>query len=156
MRSFTNFLHAVSWGYHWCHPRSLHPLKMTLQRLLLTKPRCRPAREFAGGGSELWRPRLQTRHFLKAYFSIPFVRHMYDWGVGLEGGGGQGSLRFLWFPSHRPWFGGVFFCDGRSYSRRVYGKYGTMIWGQNSQISFAKRQEKSRVMTNDNMIKISL
>jgi hypothetical protein len=38
------------------------------------------------GGSELWRPRSQTRHLLMAYFGLPFVRQMYDWGNGLEGG----------------------------------------------------------------------
>ncbi len=120
-------LRAVSWGYRWHHPRSLHPLKMTSQRSLLTKPRCRPEREFAGGGSELRRPRSQTRHLLTAYFGCPLRRAYVRLGRRAGGGGGQGSLRFSQFPSRRPWFRCVFLCDGRSYSRRVYGKYGTMI-----------------------------
>ena len=37
--------------------------------------------------------------------------------------------------------GGVF-CDGRLYSRRVYGKYGTTIWGQNSQFFCQMSGEK--------------
>jgi hypothetical protein len=44
------------------------------------------------GGSELWRPRSQTRHLLMAYFGLPFVRQMYDWGNGLEGGEGRGPF----------------------------------------------------------------
>ncbi len=86
------------------------------------------------GGSELWRPRSQTRHLLTAYFGHPLRQAYVRLGRRAGGGGGQGSLRFLRFPSRRTWFEGVFFCDGRSYSRRVYGKYGTTIWGQNSQI----------------------
>ena len=93
MRSFANFLHAVSWGYHWRHPHSVHPLKMTSQRSLLTKPRCRPAREFAGGGSELWRPRLQTRHLLMTYFGHPLRQAYVRLGCQAGGGGGQESLR---------------------------------------------------------------
>ena len=37
---------------------------------------------------------------------------------------------------------GCVFCDGRSYSRRVYAKYGTTIWGQNSQIFGQTQGEK--------------
>ena len=38
--------------------------------------------------------------------------------------------------------GGCVFCDGRLYLRRVYGKYGTAIWGQNSQIFSQTSGEK--------------
>jgi hypothetical protein len=143
MTSFANFL-AVSWGYRWRHPRSLHPLKMTSQRSLLTKPRCRPAREFAGGGSELWKPRSQTRHLLTAYFGLrqAYIR------LGRRAGGrrGKGSFRFSRFPSRRPWFGGVFFVMG---GRIRAESTVSMVQrsGDKTHKSFAKRQEKSRVMT---------
>ena len=146
MRSFANFLRAVSWGYRWRHPRSLNPLKITSQRSLLTKPRCRPAREFAGGGSELWRPRSQTRLLLMAYLYHPF-RQAYV-RLGRRAGGG-GRLRFLCFsrfPSRWPWFGGVFFVMGGCI--RVESTV-SMVQrsGDKTHKSFAKRQEKSRVMT---------
>jgi hypothetical protein len=146
MRSFANFLRAVSWGYRWRHPRSLHLLKMTLQRSLLTKPRCRPAREFAGGGSELWRPRSQTRHLLTAYFGHPLRQAYVRLGRRAGGGGGQESLRFSRFPSRRPWFGGVFFVMG---GRIRVESTVSMVQrsGDKTHKSFAKRQEKSRVMT---------
>ena len=146
MRSFANFLRAVSWGYRWRHPRSLNPPKITSQRSLLTKPRCQPAREFAGGGAELWRPRSQTRHLLMAYFGHPLRQAYVRLGRRAEGGGGRGSLRFLRFPSRRPWFGGVFFVMGSCF--RVESTL-SMVQrsGDKTHKSFAKRQEKSRVMT---------
>ena len=64
------------------------------------------------GGAELWRPRLQTRHLLTAYFGHPLCQAYVRLGWRAEGGGGQGSLRFLRFPLRRPWFGGVFFVMG--------------------------------------------
>jgi len=146
MRSFTNFLRAVSWGYRWRHPRSLHPLKMTSQHLLLMKPRCHPAREFTGGGSELWRPRSQTSHLLTAYFGHPLCQAYVRLGRRAGGGGGQGSLRFSRFPSCRPWFGGVFFVMG---GRICVESTVSMVQrsGDKTHKSFAKHQEKSRVMT---------
>ncbi len=74
-----------------------------------------PASVQSIGGLELWRPRLQTGHLLTltAYFGHPLRQAYVRLGRRAGGGGGQGSLRFLRFSSHRPWFGGVFFCDGR-------------------------------------------
>jgi len=71
---------------------------------------------------------------------------MYDWGDALEGGGGQGSLHFSQFPSHRPWFGGVFFVMGG----RIRVEFTVSMvqrYGDKTRKSFDKRQEKSRVMT---------
>ena len=61
------------------------------------------------------------------------------------GGGGQGSLRFSWFPSRRPWFGTVFFVMG---GRIHVESTVSMVQrsGDKTLKSFAKRQEKSRVM----------
>jgi hypothetical protein len=92
-----NFLRAVSWGYHWCHSRLLHPLQMMSQHLLLTTTRCRLAREFARGGLELWRPQSQTLHLLTAYFGHPLCQAYVRLGRCAGGGGGQGSLCFLQF-----------------------------------------------------------
>jgi hypothetical protein len=136
---------CISSGYRWRHPCLLYSLKMTLQRLLLTKPRCRSAREFAGGGSELWRPRSQTCHLLTAYFGHPLRQAYVRLGRHAGEGGGQGSLRFSWFPSRRPWFGGVFFVMG---GRIRVESTVSMVQrsGDKTHKSFAKRQEKSRVM----------
>ena len=137
---------CISLGYRWRHPRLLYSLKMTPQRLLLTKPRCWPAREFAGGGSELWRPRSQTVHLLTANFGH-LLRQVYvRLGRRAGRGGGHGSLRYLQFPSRRPWFGGVFFVMGGSI--RVESTVSKVQQsGDKTHKSFAKRQKKSRVMT---------
>ena len=98
------------------------------------------------GVLELWRPRLQTRHLLMAYFGHPLRQAYVRLGRRAEGGRGRGSLRFSRFPSRRPWFGGVFFVMGSCF--RVESTL-SMVQrsGDKTHKSFAKRQEKSRVMT---------
>ena len=73
-------------------------------------------------------------------------------------GGRAGISSFLPVSIASAMVRGCVFCDGRSYSRRVYGKYGTTIWGENSQIF---RQTSGEKEGNHNMkgfapIKISL
>jgi hypothetical protein len=66
-------------------------------------------------------------------------------GQRAGGGGGQGSLRFSRFSSCRPWFGGVFFEMGGCI--RVESMVNMVQRsGDKTHKSFAKRQEKSRVM----------
>ncbi len=97
------------------------------------------------GGSELWRPRSQTRHLLTAYFGHPLRQAYVRLGRRARRGEGQGSLRFSWFPSRRPWFGGVFFVMGGCI--RVESTVSMVQQsGDKTHKSFAKRQEKSRVI----------
>ena len=72
---------------------------------------------------------------------------MYDWGDALEGGG-TGVPSFLAVSIASAMVRGCVFCDGRLYLQRVYGKYGTTIWGQNSQLFCQMSGEK---WGNDNL-----
>ncbi len=100
------------------------------------------------GGAELWRPRLQTCHLLMAYFGHPLRQAYVRLGRRAEGGGRRGSLRFSRFPSRRPRFGGVFFVMGSCF---CVESTLSMVQrsGDKTHKSFAKSQEKSRVMTTE-------
>ena len=142
MRSFANFLRPVSWGYRWHHPHSLHPLKMTLQHSLLTKPRCRPAQEFAGGGVGVVEAPIADTSLADGLFWPSPSSGICTTGATRWRGGRAGIPSFLAVSIASAMVWGCVFCDGRSYSRRVYGKYGKTIWGQNSQIFCQTSGEK--------------
>ena len=57
-------------------------------------------------------------------------------------GGGAGIPLFLAVSIASAMVLGCVFCDGKLFSRRVYAKYGTTIWGQNSQIFCQTSGEK--------------
>ena len=141
MRSFANFLRAVSWGYCWRHPRSLHPLKMTSQRSLLTK-RAVGLHENSLGGVGVVEAPIADMSLADGLFWPPPSSGICTTGAMGWRGGRAGIPSFLAVSIVSAMVWGCVFCDGRSYSRRVYGKYGTTIWGQKSEIFSQTSGEK--------------
>jgi len=98
-----NFLRAVSLGYRWHRPRSLHPLKMTTQ--------CACKRIRWGGVGVVEAPIADTSLADGLFWPSPSSGICMTGAMGWRGGR-AGFPLFLMVPSRSPWFRGVFFVMG--------------------------------------------
>jgi len=143
MRSLANFLHAVSWGYRWCHPRSLHPLKMTSLAAFIIDETALPAcTRIRWGGVRVVEAPIADTSLADGLFWPSPSSGICTTGATDWRGGRAGIPSFLAVSIASAMVRGCVFCDGRSYSVESTVSM-VQQSGDKTHKSFAKRQEKS-------------